>query len=207
MLKLIFSSPQLIIFILALWQRKNLSFGMKLIAVQALVSLGTDILAFLCIEFWGITNAFVYNIYMVAEFLLIAAAFESAINSPRIKSLIRTSLFLIPAFALYTYTFADFFRFNYLVLTVSFLILSIINLVYLIFPDLRVTSNDGLFPVSIGHVIYFLGVTPYFVGRELIIENSPDLADVLFDYINNALAMCRYGFIIFGFISLSIRKA
>ena len=206
MLSLLFTLPQFIIVVLALFQRSKLSTGVKFMALQALVSCFADMMAFCCIRFWGISNEFIYNFYMIAEFVIIALAFRSAINSVSIQRAIRISIIAFPVFAVLIFGLTSFMSLNYQVLALSFLVLSVINLVYLILPDIRLNSSDGLILVAIGHIIYFLGVTPYFIGRELMIQSQPEKANELFVYINLVLAICRYLFIILGFLSLSLRK-
>lgn len=205
MSSLIFSLPQLIIVLLAIFAPVRLSWGMRLIAIQAFISFCTDLTAFYMAKMLGMNNEFVYMIYMIAEFVLIAEALkQSIIKAPRIKKLIQIVTFVFPTLALLTMATTNFEEFNYPLLSVSFVILAVINLAYLILPDIRKQPDSGLLLVSIGHVIYFLGVTPYFVVREIMMANSPQLDEELFDAINIVLAMCRYGFVIAAFVMIYI---
>jgi hypothetical protein len=201
----IFSLPQLIIVLLAIFTPARLSWGMKFIAIQAFISFCTDLAAVYMAKMLGMNNEFVYMIYMIAEFVLITEALRrSMINAPRINTSLQIVTFAFPILAILTMAITNFEKFNYTLLSISFVILSVINLAYLILPDIRKQPDDGLLLVSIGHVIYFLGVTPYFVVREIMMTSRPDLDEELFDYINIVLAMCRYGFIIAAFVLIYI---
>jgi hypothetical protein len=174
---------------------------MKFIAAQALFSVLTDISAYSCVKYFKISNEFIYNIYMLGEFILLSSALYFSIVQSFIRKILIKSLFILPAVTLLSYLFVSFYNLNYLILALSFIFLSVFNLLYLIVPDIRREDKpDPMFWVVIGHVIYFLGVTPYFAGREIMLSRSPDLADELFSYINNVLAICRYAFIALGII-------
>ncbi len=203
---LLFTLPQFVIVCVAFLQRSKLSTGMQFMGLQAFISCIADLLAFSCTNVWAVSNEFIYNYYMIAEFVIIAVAFRTAMNSKPIQRAIQISIITFPIFAVFMLGLTSFTSMNYQVLAISFLILSVVNLVYLILPDIRVNPSDGLVLVAIGHIIYFLGVAPYFIGRELMIQSQPEKANELFFYINIVLAICRYLFIIFGFLSLSFRK-
>lgn len=206
MLSLLFSLPQFIILIISLPVYRRLSAGLKCIAIQAGFSLLADLTAFFCIQFWSVGNEFIYNIYMIGEFIFISSAIYFSMQDSIIRKIIQVSLIAFPAIAITSYLIISYMEFNHFVLVLSFLLLSVYNLIYLIFPDYRIgKSSDPMIWVSIGHVIYFLGVTPYFAGRELMINSRPDLADELFSYINIVLAFCRYFFIGIGFITLYLK--
>jgi hypothetical protein len=200
---LLLTLPQLIVLILSLPFIGKLSMAMKLIVVQVAFSLLVDLLAYFSVHFWTMSNEFIYNIYMVVEFVLIGSAIYYSIQNQVVKKIILISLFALPIFAAFSYFRLNFMEFNHIVLVLSFLLLSAYNLLYLIVPDYRnSTASDPMIWVCIGHVIYFLGVTPYFAGREFMINSRPDLADELFSYINLVLVICRYLFIGIGLITL-----
>jgi len=200
---LLLTLPQLIVMMLSLPLIGKLSMAMKLIVVQVAFSLSVDLLAYFSVHFWTMSNEFIYNIYMLVEFVLIGSAIYYSIHNQIIKKIIQISLFLLPIFAALSYFRLNFMQFNHIVLVLSFLLLSTYNLLYLIVPDYRNSvTSDPMIWVCIGHVIYFLGVTPYFAGREFMINSRPDLANELFSYINLVLVICRYFFIGIGFISL-----
>ncbi|MEZ5172156.1 MAG: hypothetical protein R2850_01250 [Bacteroidia bacterium] len=190
---------------LPLWGR--LGIASRLIAVQAGVSFLADIAAYYCMSTWNSNNEFIYNLYMLFEFILISGAIYYSINHITIKKIIKFLLIAFPIVVLLSYIKLEFTRLNHLALVINFILLSVFNLIYLVFPDYRdPKSVQPMLWVSIGHVVYFLGVTPYFTGREFIIENWPEMADTLFDYINNMLAVLRYLLIALGFALLYFRN-
>lgn len=195
--------PQFIVLMLSLPLMGRLSIAMKLIALQAAFSILADLTAYGCVEFWGIKNEFVYNIYMLGEYVLILSAIYFSVQDSFVKKALRICLVTFPILAMTSYLFVSFLELNHIILVFSFLFLSAFNLLYLILPDVRNSSPaDPMIWVSIGHIVYFLGVTPYFAGREFMINNRPDLADELFSYINIVLATVRYLFIAIGFTIL-----
>lgn len=203
---LFYTLPQLLVLALSLPQWGRLGAAARFIAFLAGVSFLIDIAAYYCMSVWNSNNEFIYNIYMLAEFIFISGAIYFSINHPTIKIVIRFLLFAFPLSVLLSYIKLDFFQLNHFALVVSFILLSVINLIYLIFPDYR--DHNSVRPmlwVSIGHVVYFLGVTPFFTGRELIIEKWPEMADTLFEYINNILAVLRYLLISLGFALIYFR--
>jgi hypothetical protein len=200
---LAFVLPQFIVLMLSLPLMGRLSIAMKLIALQAAFSVLADLTAYGCVQFWGIKNEFVYNIYMLGEYILILSAIYFSVQDSFVKKALRICLVIFPILAMISYFFVSFLELNHIILVLSFLFLSAFNLLYLILPDVRKTAYpDPMIWVTIGHIIYFLGVTPYFVGREFMINNRPDLADELFSYINIVLATVRYLFIGIGFTIL-----
>jgi hypothetical protein len=191
--------PQFIALILALIQIKTLNRGYIFIALQVALSISTDLIA---INYTGFqqSNELIYNFYLLLETILLSAAIYYSINNKSFKKIIKALIGLYFVVAIITFSLSSIHKLNNTTLIFGFFILAIFNLYFIIHPDTKKSlTKNPMMVIAIGQVVYFLGVTPYYVGRHVLIAEYPLLADKLFNYINNSLAIIRYISILIGF--------
>lgn len=201
--------PQFLALTLALIQLRRLSLAYKLVLLQLCITIITDAFA-LYTKLQFRSNEGIYNVYVVLEMVLLSSVIYQAIENYKFKKLIKytVSAFLILASILLSIS-STMLELNYPILIIAFISIAFFNLYFIIHPKTEKSLiKNPMMIIAIGHVIYFLGVTPYFVGRHFLIEAYPEVANVLFSYINMSLSAIRYLCIAtaFGFMLISTKK-
>lgn len=184
--------PQSIALLLAVFQLNKLSLAYKFIFLQLCLTIVTDALALWSKNHIN-TNESIYNVYVIIEMVLLSFAIYNSIDNVRFKKLIQYTTGAFVPISIIAMIFNNINELNYPILIFSFLSIAFFNLYFIIHPKTEKSLfRNAMMIIAIGHVIYFLGVTPYFVGRHLLIEAYPQIAHVLFSYINMSLAAIRY---------------
>lgn len=167
--------------------------------LQLALTIATDFAAMQYSGFYR-SNELIYNFYLLLETLFLSAAVYFSIENKSFKKIIKLLIALYFIIAIATFSINSIHILNYTALIFGFFILAIFNLYFIIHPDTKKSLlGNPMMVIAIGQVIYFLGVTPYYVGRNVLISDYPILADKLFNYINNSLAVIRYLGILIGF--------
>jgi hypothetical protein len=191
---------QLTVLILSLPLFGRLNWAYRLLIFQVFISLITDYIAYQFSK-QGTSNEVIYNIYDIIETLLLSGLVYLSFQSEKIKKGIRISILIYALFTIISLSTHNLFKLDYKLIIVSFIFISSLNLIYIIHPEVNKSfSKNPLMIIAMSHVIYCLGITPYFIGREMIIEQNTDMANELFDYIIKSLMYVRYGLIAIAFI-------
>jgi len=184
--------PQFTALLLAAFQLNKLSLAYKFIFLQLCLTIVTDALA-LWSKFQFNSNEAIYNIYVVFEMVLLSCVIFNSIENIKFKKLIKYTIGAFVPISIISFMIGDIQKLNYPILIFAFILTAFFNLYFIIHPNTEKSLiRNPMMIVAIGHVIYFLGVTPYFVGRHLLIESYPEIANLLFSYINISLAAIRY---------------
>jgi len=197
--------PQLLAILFGLISIRRLTLPYCLILAQISFSFFSDILAIKYSNYHS-SNEIIYNIYLIIETALLSSAIFYSITSNTFRKILGITLVAYLCFVLIVFSRASILQLNYLILILGFVLVAFCNLYYIIHPttEKSILSNPFLI-ISIGHVIYFLGVTPYFVSRDMIIGDDPVMEITLFSYINESLMVLRYTFCAAAFM-LVFRK-
>lgn len=184
--------PQLLALLFGLISIRRLTLPYCLILAQISFSLFTDIFAIKYSNYHS-SNEIIYNIYLIIETALLSSAIFYSITSNTVKRILGIALLAYLCFVLFAFSNTSILRLNYPILILGFILVALSNLYYIIHPttEKSILTNPFLI-ISIGHVIYFLGVTPYFIARDLIIGDDPIMETALFSYINLSLMVLRY---------------
>jgi len=197
--------PQILTILLGLISIRRLTLPYCLILFQILFSVFTDFFALQYLNFHS-SNEIIYNIYLIIETSLLTSAIFYSVHSDKVKKILGISLITYLFFVLFIFSKSSFLLINYQLLITGFIIIAFSNLFYIINPSTEKSIIKNPFLIfAISHVIYFLGVTPYFIARNLIIENNPEMEYTLFSYINMTLMIIRYSFCAFAFF-IVLRK-
>jgi hypothetical protein len=197
--------PQILTIILGLISIRRLTLPYCLILFQILFSVFTDFFALQYLNFHA-SNEIVYNIYLIIETALLTSAIFYSIHSNNVKKILGIALITYLFSVLLIFSKSSFLQINYQLLITGFIIIAFSNLFYIINPSTEKSILKNPFLIfAISHVIYFLGVTPYFVARQMIITDSPEMEYTLFSYINMTLMIVRYSFCAFAFF-IVLRK-
>lgn len=191
---------QLTVLILSLPLFGRLNWAYRLLIFQVVISLIADYIAYLFrIEYKS--NEIIYNIYDIFETLLLSGLVYFSFRSEKIKKAIAITIIIYAILAIISSSTHDLYKLDYKLIIVSFIFISSLNLIYIIHPEVNKSfSKNPLMIVAMAHVIYCLGITPYFIGREMMIEQNRDMANELFNYIIKTLMYVRYGLIAIAFI-------
>lgn len=197
--------PQILTVILGMISIRRLTLPYCLILFQIIFSVFTDFFALQYLNFHA-SNEIIYNIYLIIETSLLTSAIFYSVQSDKVKKILGIALITYLFFVLFVFSKSSFLQINYQLLISGFIIIAFSNLFYIINPatEKSIFKNPFLI-LAISHVIYFLGVTPYFVARQMIITDSPEMEYTLFSYINMTLMIVRYSFCAFAFF-IVLRK-
>jgi len=191
--------PQILTILLGLLSIRRLTLPYCLILFQILFSVFTDFFALQYLKFHS-SNEVIYNVYLIIETSVLTSAIFYSVNSDKVKKILGITLIAFLFFVLFIFSKSSFLQINYQLLITGFIIIAFSNLFYIINPSTEKSILKNPFLViAISHVIYFLGVTPYFIARNLIIINNPEMEFTLFSYINMTLMILRYSFCAFAF--------
>lgn len=193
---------QITVLIISLPLIGRLNWAYRLLILQVFISLIVDYIAYLVGQ-QGVSNEIVYNFYIIVEPILLSGVIYFSFDSNRIKTGIRIALYLFVLLTVISFSLQNLLLLNYKLLIAGFFIVSILNLIYIVHPEVnKSVFKNPLMIISIAHIIYFLGITPYFIGREMIIEQNREMATELFNYINKSLMYARYGLVAIAFIAV-----
>lgn len=196
------STPQLLVFLVGLFLIKDLAWSYRFVYLQIIVSLITDTLAYEYIKTHP-SNEVIYNVYLILEVVLLTAAFLSAYPDSRSRNFARFTLPVYTTIAVIWQVFRESPNLNFQLLSLGFIIIACLNLLYIIHPQIEKSPlKNPMLIISFGMLIYFMGVTPFFVSREFMLSQNPEMADTLFSYINNSLMIVRYSAYLIAFLIL-----
>ncbi|MEX1188022.1 MAG: hypothetical protein WED33_02115 [Bacteroidia bacterium] len=191
---------QIVVLIISLPMFGGLKLPYRLLILQVFISLIIDYIAYLVAQ-TSTSNEIVYNVYIILETSILCLVIYFSFVTGTVKKGIWIALMIYILIAIVFTSTHDIYQLNYKLLISGFILISILNLIYLIHPGInKSVLKNPLMIISIAHIIYFLGVTPYFIGRSLMIEKSPLMVNELFQYINKSLMYIRYGLIAIAFL-------
>jgi hypothetical protein len=197
---------QFLAIIIGLLAFSALTDNYRLILIQIIISVIVDLLAIYVVRYIKPNNIFVYNIYMPIEFLTLSFSAYLTLNGNKLKHFLLYGITLYCLIALVSFILNGFSNFNTILLILGFILMSSFYLFILISPNIdKSLIRNPFMIIVIGQIIYFLGVTPFWVLRDVLLLINSQFETKLFLLINKNLMMLRYAFCFIAFTFVFIR--
>lgn len=146
-------------------------------------------------------NSWVYNIYLIPEYLLYMSVFYYELRSTLIRRIISYMGFIFGGLAIFNYMFIQKpYFFNNYTFVLADVIMVALSILYFnqVFRQKEMVklSNEPMFWISAGVLIFHSGILPFFLSYNLI---SPSLLTKLI-YILLIMNFIRYSFYTIAFL-------
>lgn len=184
--------------ILGLSKWRNFSTGYKIIVLQILVALFVEIGGLYIGEIQHHNNAWLYNIYLLVEVILLTIAAVNFTKSTKLNRIFLLSATLVSSYWIYLFVTKQHNQlFNWFIIISAFLSLSMYIIVLLdnaIFSQKNLV-HQPLFLLGSSIIIYYACIIPLFGVINYLLENSYAYARKLY-YINQSVNILRYSLVV-----------
>lgn len=193
-------SAKCVAIIIGFYYRKTLPYQYRLLVWQVIIALIAEVLGKYLNLIHHSNNSWVFNIYMLAEVILIGWAGSFFIDNKSTQSLIKTSVCgFILLWIYYYYSLGISNLFNWFFVLSSLFSVGVYT--YIILRRVLFSGNiysNPVFLICISIIIYFACVIPLFGTIKFLIKDNAVIAEKL--YLINAFAnVLRYALVAIAF--------